>query len=256
MRLSFSTANYVGRANGYRPELISWSAAERITYEQTSLDDFAALCRDIVAAGFDAIDLWKAHAWPSTLTPESADELLGLLRSYDLEAVSYAGELDANAPAMLRAARLLGIKLVCGELDAAVAHQVAIQARQRGVRVGIENYTERHPDEIRAKIGFDDDILGACVDTGAWLMQGYNPAHAIRALGSQVWHVHLKDIAALGSSTQVPLGSGILDLEAVLAALRAINYNGILTIEQETVHADPTADVISGKALVEHLLAM
>lgn len=253
MRLSFSTANYVGRAAGYRMEPFAWSEAARLTTAHADAE-FAAICRDIAAAGFQYIDLWHAHAWPLTLTPDQADDRLGSMRRAGLEPISYAGELGADAGAVLRAARLLGIGLVCGELTTSETRQLAAQARQRNIRIGIENYAEQHPDQIQARIGLDDDILGACVDTGAWLMQSYDPARAIRLLGSQVWHVHLKDVRSAGSDDQVRLGSGCLDLVAVLDALHAIDYSGALTIEQETGHADPTADIISAREVLERLL--
>jgi sugar phosphate isomerase/epimerase len=255
MRLSFSTANFVGRAAGYQLEPFSWREAEQLTVERTDITAFDKICQEIVAAGFSALDLWKAHAWPATFTPERADELLAVLRRHNLEPVSYAGDIGSDAAEMLRVARLLGIGLVCGSLEAGIARHVATLARQRNVRVGIENEAETHPSELRNKIGIDDDILGVCVDTGAWLAQGYNPAQAIRELGSHVWHVHLKDMRSWGSQEQVRLGSGVLDLEAVLAALRAVGYIGALAIEQETGDADPTAEVRFGREVVERLLA-
>ncbi|MCG8348287.1 MAG: sugar phosphate isomerase/epimerase [Chloroflexales bacterium] len=255
MHLSFSTANYVGRAAGYKLEPFSWREAEHMTVERTDITAFDKICQEIEAAGFSAIDLWKAHAWPLTFTPQRADELLAVLRRHNLEPVSYAGEIGVDAAEMLRAARLLGIGLVCGALDIGMARYVATLARQRSVRVGIENDGETHPSQLRDKIGIDDDILGVCVDTGAWLAQGCDPAQAIRELGEHVWHVHLKDMRSWGSQEQVRLGNGVLDLEAVLAALRAIGYIGALAIEQETGDADPTADVRLGREVVERLLA-
>ncbi|MBC8074549.1 MAG: hypothetical protein H7Y32_00610, partial [Chloroflexales bacterium] len=85
MEFAFVTANYVGRALGYSGfSLAEWGLAERATVEQTDLAAFDAICADVARAGFRSIEIWKAHAWPATLTPERADDLLAVLQRHHL----------------------------------------------------------------------------------------------------------------------------------------------------------------------------
>jgi D-psicose/D-tagatose/L-ribulose 3-epimerase len=56
---------------------------------------------------------------------------------------------------------------------------------------------------------------------------------AIRAAGSKVWHVHVADTNREG------LGRGHLDLEACLAALRDVGYEGALVLEMTAPGPDP-----------------
>lgn len=253
MQLAFVTANYYARAAGYSSEVHNWGELERLTVEHTTLEEFDKMCAEIVGAGFNAIEIWKAHAWPSTLTPERADELLDILQKHKLTPVSYAGGLGSDADEMLRAARLLGIQIIAGGVSKESAHDVARMARKQVLRIAIENHPEKTPAEIIDKIGHDDDVLGACIDTGWWLIQGYDPAKAIRELGRHVFHIHLKDMAAMGSHESVQLGKGVMDVADVLAAIKEIGYTGPISIEHEPPQRDPTDDVRAGRELVERL---
>jgi len=56
---------------------------------------------------------------------------------------------------------------------------------------------------------------------------------AIRAAGSKVWHVHIAD------TNREALGRGHLDLDACLAALREVRYEGALVLEMTAPGPDP-----------------
>ena len=92
--------------------------------------------------------------------------------------------------------------------------------------------------------------IGLCLDTGHLLIGGGDPSEAIRAWGSRINQVHLKDarrsvmaaIVASGAPTSEiwerevfpPLGQGDLDADGVLADLRRIGYQGWLVVEQDS----------------------
>jgi L-ribulose-5-phosphate 3-epimerase len=234
MQLTFCSANYVARAANYGLKPFNWGEAERITVERMSPAEFDAICRDVAGAGFQTIEVWRGHAWHATLDEASAAELRQTMERHGLTPISYAGGLSGpEAEAMLRAARLLGIGLMAGGLPLDRAPEIAQLARKHGVRVGIENHPERNADEVLAKIGDDADVLGACIDTGWWLTQGYDPVAAVRGLSKHLFHIHLKDIRAAGKHETCALGDGLLDVAAVLAALREVGYDGYLSVEHE-----------------------
>ena len=255
MQLAFCSANYVARAANYALKPFNWGEAERITVERMTPAAFDDICRDVAAAGFQAIEVWRGHAWHATLDEDKAGVLRATMKRHGLTPMSYAGGLGGpEAETMLQAARLLGIDLVAGGLPPERAPDLAGLAREHGVRIGIENHPERHADEVLAKIGDNSDVLGACIDTGWWLTQGYDPVAAVHALGQHLFHVHLKDIRAAGKHETCALGTGLLDVAAVLAALREVGYNGYLSIEHEPDDYDPTAEIVQSCELVEQLL--
>src|SRR5438132_470805 len=58
--LSFITANYVARALNYNGDT-DWTAHDAATMRTIDGQAFGAICNDIAAAGFEAIDIWTAH---------------------------------------------------------------------------------------------------------------------------------------------------------------------------------------------------
>ena len=96
----------------------------------------------------------------------------------------------------------------------------------------------------------DPALLGVCLDTGHWRFgTGEDPVDAVRELGSRVWHVHFKDadpavmaesrrqgwhgLESTGHGVFCELGRGCVDFPGVLAALRAVGYDGWIVVEQD-----------------------
>jgi len=128
-------------------------------------------------------------------------------------------------------------------------------ARASGVRFCFENHPEKSVEEILAKIGGGSDVVGVAVDTG-WLgTQGVDAPAAIRVLGDKVRHVHLKDVKAAGAHETCVLGSGVVDIPEVVAALRDIGYDGWYSWEDEPEDRNPFDSAIANREYIEKLLA-
>jgi inosose dehydratase len=90
-----------------------------------------------------------------------------------------------------------------------------------------------------------------CVDTGHLMVGGADPVELTMAARDRVAHVHLKDVRAdlaeqvrtgrMGYRDAVadgmyrPLGSGDVDVAAIVSALEASDYDGWYVLEQDTV---------------------
>jgi sugar phosphate isomerase/epimerase len=123
----------------------------------------------------------------------------------------------------------------------------------RGLRFAFENHpAEKTPADVLAKIGAN----GACVDTGWFGTQGYSAPQAIEELGDRVWHVHLKDVLAVGEPHDTcRWGEGIVDIEGCVRALRAIGYEGVIAVEHEPETFDPSEEIRSMREQLEGWLA-
>jgi inosose dehydratase len=93
--------------------------------------------------------------------------------------------------------------------------------------------------------------VSLCVDTGHLMVGGADPVELITAARDRVAHVHLKDVRAdlaeqvrsgrMGYRDAVaegmyrPLGSGDVDVAAIVSALEASDYDGWYVLEQDTV---------------------
>lgn len=75
-----------------------------------------------------------------------------------------------------------------------------------------------------------DPRLGLCVDTGHFHSAGVDTVAFIHDLAPRIYNVHVKD--HLGT-VSVGIGRGEIDLAAIVAALREIDYTGALTVELE-----------------------
>lgn len=140
--------------------------------------------------------------------------------------------------------------------------QVAGQAAGLGRTVAFHAHagtwveTPGELDTLMAQIGRDD--VGICLDTGHHLLGGGDPVVTVERYADRITHVHVKDVAtaphddlrrgrldglyhAIERRVFCTLGSGVLDLSAVLAALDRTGYDGWLMIEQDSAW-EPAAE--------------
>ena len=104
----------------------------------------------------------------------------------------------------------------------------------------------------------DGSGIGLCLDTGHLLIGGGDPAALAAASPDRVAHVHLKDVrddlagrVRAGSTTYtdavsqgmyVPLGTGDVDVAAIVGSLESAGYGGWYVLEQDTVLTGPPAE--------------
>jgi inosose dehydratase len=98
----------------------------------------------------------------------------------------------------------------------------------------------------------DPDVLGLCLDTGHWAFgAGGDPVAAVREFRDRVWHVHFKDARpsvmaasrehdwsgpeSLGQGVFCELGEGCVDFPGMVEALREIDYQGWVVVEQDVL---------------------
>jgi inosose dehydratase len=134
---------------------------------------------------------------------------------------------------------------------AAIRRTAAI-AQEHGLRPAFHPHAGsfvEFEDEIERLL--DDTELALCLDTGHAAYAGIAADRALVAYGGRLAHVHLKDVradvlarvrderldfwAAVAAGVFCPLGQGVVDLPAVLAALDRVGYRGYATIEQDRV---------------------
>ena len=143
--------------------------------------------------------------------------------------------------------------------------RAAAQAGERGVEAVVHPHAGTYfesADEIATVLDHTScDELGICLDTGHAVLAGLDPAQLIRDYQGRVRHVHLKDVdenvmgrlargeinyeTAWKQGLWPALGSGLIDLVAILRELRQSGYDGWLVLEQDRyeVHHNEYADV-------------
>jgi inosose dehydratase len=112
----------------------------------------------------------------------------------------------------------------------------------------------------------DSSDIALCLDTGHLLIGGMQPLELIKRAAGRVAHVHLKDVdlavaaqvsggdsdymSAVQAGLYTPLGTGDLDIAAIVRALESSGYQGWYVLEQDcaltgepAVGAGPAGDV-------------
>jgi L-ribulose-5-phosphate 3-epimerase len=101
-------------------------------------------------------------------------------------------------------------------------------ARAAKIRLGLETeLVGPHYAALVARVG--DPVVGAYYDIGNAAAGGHDLAADVRALGTTIVGVHVKDRRRAGGS--VPLGQGAADFVACFRALREVEYGGSLVLQ-------------------------
>lgn len=120
-----------------------------------------------------------------------------------------------------------------------VTRDLCDHAARHGQSVHLETGQETADGLLAFLKAVDRDNLGINFDPANMILYGTGqPIEALKKVGHYVRSVHCKD--ALWSDQpgetwgrEVPLGEGQVDMEAYLQTLKAIGYDGPLTIERE-----------------------
>jgi inosose dehydratase len=136
--------------------------------------------------------------------------------------------------------------------------QVAIGVcRARGYEATFHHHAGTYveaPWEIEELLARSD--IGLCLDTGHLALGGGDPIRAIKDWGERINHVHLKDIRRRVLDEVIRegagmmevwrrgafcrLGTGDLDIDAILGGVRALDYRGWLVVEQDMIPGPET----------------
>lgn len=250
-KIAFNTANLVARVTKYRYELKNWMEQHKKTIAATDAATWHSICHEIAEAGFKAVEIWEAHASPEALDRGKAIEWKKILKQAGLRPLAYAGHLSSET---LQICGWLEIPHIDGGLGTLKPELATDLCRKSEIGFNIENHPEKTPEEILKKIGGGNQWLGVCIDTG-WLgTQGVSAPDVVRACGSLVRHVHIKDVKAAGKHETCLLGDGVVNVAGCLSALRALNYTGSYSWEDEPEDRNPFDSAKRNRQwIVQHL---
>jgi inosose dehydratase len=130
-------------------------------------------------------------------------------------------------------------------------------------------------DDVRRVL--EGSGVALCLDTGHLLIGGTDPAELTRQSPERIAHTHLKDVhlglarqvqdgrrtytEAVGAGMYRPLGTGDVDVPAIVEHLRKQDYAGWYVLEQDTILTEaprgegPVADVHASVSYLRSVLA-
>ncbi len=124
-----------------------------------------------------------------------------------------------------------------------------------GIKVAIHEHARGkslywHPDSVLTAIKDHPNFM-ACGDLGHWVRSGLDPVECLSMLEGHLLSIHAKDLDESGNldATDVKVGTGVIDYEAVLEELKRQKFDGYIYVECEHDFENNLADV---KSAVEY----
>jgi len=165
----------------------------------------------------------------------------GYLEKHHLSAVNFGvvdiPKVESDARKVFELARKLNLYGITteslGSLDT-----LEKLAAEYDIKVCFHNHPRPtalwNPETIWRGIDGRHEHLGYCADIGHWASSGLDPLEVVRKIAPRVRSFHIKDRASIHEpSRDQPLGTGVLDIAAILDEALTHGFSGNVSIEYE-----------------------
>ncbi|MGA2499848.1 MAG: sugar phosphate isomerase/epimerase family protein [Tepidisphaeraceae bacterium] len=110
------------------------------------------------------------------------------------------------------------------------------RAKTHGLRFSIENHTHTMMAETNAFLrlwdAIPDPAFGLNLDIGWIALEREYPPVSVHKAGKHLMNVHMRDIDG-PMHNFVHLGQGVMDIQAIAQALKAVRFQGFVSLEQD-----------------------
>lgn len=176
-----------------------------------------------------------------TMDDKTIADVKMLLNNYGIEIKSY-GVVNGNSEEEWRQifdfAKKLDIRAITTEPAEEYLDLVEELCEEYKINAAIHNHPKPSlywsPDVVLAALEGRSKRMGACGDTGHWIRSGLNPVECLKKLKGKLINLHFKDLNEKSMEAHdVPWGTGISDVPALLKELKRQKFKGIFNIEYE-----------------------
>jgi sugar phosphate isomerase/epimerase len=211
-------------------------------------------------AGLKFAEFYRGHV-PIDSPPDKLAGIKKLCQEYDVTPIAFGvepfGKDHGENKKRFDFAAALGVKYLSADptpdsfdsLDKLVAeYKVAIAIHPHGPS-GKGRHRWWSAEVILKAVKDHHPLIGTCLDTGhlirmAQLGEKLDPAQQVKVMGARNFGLHLKDHDNQ-RKTDVVYGdpNGVLNVPAVLRALKEVEFKGYISIEYEANADNPSPDV-------------
>jgi sugar phosphate isomerase/epimerase len=176
-----------------------------------------------------------------SMDQDTRNKLKELIASHGIKLNAY-GVVSAKDSAgwkqLFEFAKDMGIGVITSEPSFKDLGLVEQLADEYGIKVAIHNHPAPslywNPDTVLLAIGNRSRNLGVCADIGHWIRSGLDPIECLKKLEGRIIILHFKDLNEKSPEAyDVPWGTGVADVPAVLAELKRQGFKGLFDIEYE-----------------------
>lgn len=227
------------------------------SFRQFNLDQALQRTADL---GLRYIEFFRGHV-PTTSTEEQIKAVRNQCAKHNITPIAFGVERFTKDHAANRRlfefAKSLGARYLSADpdpdsfdsLDKLVAEfDIAIAIHPHGP-AGKALHRWYSAEVILPAVKNHDRRIGTCLDTGHLIRSAQppfgrklDPADQVRQMGARNFGLHLKDHDN-EKRTDVVFGRGVLDVPAVLRALKEVKFTGYISIEYEANPANPSPDI-------------
>ncbi len=226
------------------------------TFRNFTLEQALKRTKDL---GLHYAELYQKHA-PLQSKPEQIQAILRLCKEYEVTPRAwgvqrFTKDHDANRKTF-EFGKAMGLKAFSADpepdsfdsLDRLCEeYKIAIAIHPHGPTGKGQLHRWYSAEVILRAVKDHHPLIGSCLDTGhlirsEQLGKKLDPAEEVRKMGARNFGLHLKDHDNK-RKIDVVFGKGVLDVPAVLKALREVKFQGLISIEYEASPDEPTADV-------------
>jgi sugar phosphate isomerase/epimerase len=115
------------------------------------------------------------------------------------------------------------------------------RAKAHGMKFSVENHTHTMlpvtDSFLRLWDAIRDPALGCNLDCGWAMNQREYPPLAIRKLNKHLVNLHMRDIDGR-MREMVPVPDGVMDVKAIAEAVKAVGFDGFISLEQDSFRGD------------------
>lgn len=222
--------------------------------------DLEPALKRIQELGLKSAEFYSKHI-PQDSSPEKLKGILQLCKEYDVTPVGFGVSRFTKDHAankkLFEFGKALGIRYLSASPTPDAFDSLDKLCDEYRIAIAIHPHGPsgkgRDPwwsaEIIMKAVKDHHKLIGACLDTGhlirmAQLGEKLDPAQQVRVMGDRNFGMHLKDHDNKRKE-DVVFGdpNGVLDVAAVLKALREVKFKGAVCIEYEAHPADPSPDM-------------
>lgn len=168
---------------------------------------------------------------------------------------------DAELKMIFEYAKRAGFPILINAPSHQTLPRIEKFVKQYDIKTALHNHgpEDKHfpsPFDALKAVKDMDPRMGLCIDVGHTVRCGVDVVEAIRAAGSRLYAVHIKDLADLKQrDSQVDVGDGAIPIPAIFKELIKMNYQGCVDLEYEINGDDPLPGMQKSFAYMRGVLA-
>lgn len=186
-----------------------------------------------------------------SMPAEKRQQILKMLQDKGVKMVSFGvtgAKDEAGWRELFEFAVAMGLENITMEPEPEFIPLVSKLCDEYQINAALHNHPNPsrywNPDVVIAAMQGQSKRLGSCADIGHWVRSGLDPVECLKKLEGHVIQLHFKDLNEKSKDAHdVHWGTGVSNVDGVLAELKRQNFKGVLSAEYEYNWENSAPDV-------------